>query len=107
MTDKRIVYQNDEDGTCILIPWLGSGLTVEEIAAKDVPHGRPFKILDAADVPDDRSSRDLWDVDEADLTDGVGADYGAGSENLFVMPERPEEEAVEEDLVPPVPEPVT
>ncbi|VCU60119.1 hypothetical protein EPIB1_3005 [Tritonibacter mobilis] len=107
MTDKRIVYQNDEGGICILIPWLGSGLTVEEIAAKDVPHGRPFKILDAADVPTDRSGRDLWAVDEADLTDGVGADYGVGSENPFVMPEPAEEAAVEEEPVPPAQELVT
>ncbi|VCU58282.1 hypothetical protein EPIB1_1180 [Tritonibacter mobilis] len=108
MTEKRIIYQNDdESGICVIIPWLGSGLTVEEIAAKDVPFGRPFKIVDAAEVPIDRSSRDLWTVDEADLTDGVGADYGVGSKKPFVMPEPPEDEAVEEDPVPPGEEPVT
>jgi hypothetical protein len=47
--------------------------TLEEIAAKDVPTGRPYKIVDAADVPTDRSARYAWTVDEADLTDGVGA----------------------------------
>jgi hypothetical protein len=48
-------------------------MTVEEIAAKDVPIGKPYKIVDVADIPTDRQLRDAWTVDEADLTDGVGA----------------------------------
>lgn len=50
------------------------------IAAKDVPVGKPFKIVDVADIPSDRSERAAWEVDEALLTDGVGADYGVGSD---------------------------
>ena len=45
---------------------------IEAIAKKDVPHGAPYKIIDAADIPEDRSQRNLWTVDDADLTDGVG-----------------------------------
>lgn len=70
---RRIIYKNDEGGVSVIIPWLGSGLTVEEIAAKDVPTGKPFKIVDVSEIPSDRSERALWDVNEADLTDGVGA----------------------------------
>jgi hypothetical protein len=44
------------------------------IAIKDVPAGKPFKIVDAADIPSDRSERDAWTVDEADLTDGIGGE---------------------------------
>lgn len=33
----------------------------------------PYKIVDVADIPTDRSERMQWTVDEADLTDGVGA----------------------------------
>jgi hypothetical protein len=47
-------------------------LTVEEIAAKDVPTGSSYKIVDVADIPQDRNERDAWDVDATDLTDGVG-----------------------------------
>lgn len=47
--------------------------TIEEIAAKDVPTGLAYKIVDVADIPADRADRAFWDVDEADLTDGVGA----------------------------------
>ncbi|MCF7725786.1 hypothetical protein [Sulfitobacter sp. M22] len=70
--NERIIYQNDEGGVSILIP-ADCGLTVEQIAAKDVPTGKPYKIVDAADIPTDRSARGSWTVDEADLTDGVGA----------------------------------
>jgi len=70
--NKRIVFQNDEGGVSVLIP-CECGLTIEEIAAKDVPTGRPFKIVDVSDVPTDRSQRMAWSVDEADLIDGVGA----------------------------------
>jgi hypothetical protein len=48
--------------------------TIEEIADKDVPAGKAYKIVDVADVPSDRTFRSAWEVDEATLTDGVGAD---------------------------------
>jgi hypothetical protein len=46
------------------------------IAIKDVPVGRPFKIVDAADLPD--APQETWVVADADLTDGIG-----GSSNEF------------------------
>jgi hypothetical protein len=70
--DQRIIYQNDEGGVSVIIP-ADCGLTIEEIAAKDVPTGKPYKIVDVADIPTDREWRNEWAVDEADLTDGVGA----------------------------------
>ena len=70
--NKRIVFQNNEGGVSVLIP-CDCGLTIEEIAAKDVPTGRPFKIIDVSEIPQDRSHRMAWTVDEADLNDGVGA----------------------------------
>ena len=72
MQNKRIIYQNDEGGVAVLIP-ADCGLTIEQIAAKDVPTGKAYKIVDVADIPTDREWRNEWTVDEADLTDGVGA----------------------------------
>ena len=57
--NKRIVYQNDEGGISIIVP-ADCGLTIEEIAAKDVPSGKPFQIIDAADQPSDRLFRNAW-----------------------------------------------
>lgn len=65
--DKRIIYQNDAGGVSILIPTPNSGLTIEEIATKDVPPGKPFKIVDASDIPADRSNRAAWTVDPTEL----------------------------------------
>lgn len=70
---QRIIYKNTDGSISIIIPAPDCGLTLEQIAAKDVPTGKPYKIVDVADIPADRSQRDLWTVDEADLTDGVGA----------------------------------
>ena len=72
MQNQRIIYQNDDGGMAIIIP-ADCGLTIEEIAAKDVPTGKPYKIVDVDDIPADRQWRNEWTVDEADLTDGVGA----------------------------------
>jgi hypothetical protein len=68
---KRIIYQSDIGGGAVIIP-CDCGMTIEQIAVKDVPAGKPFKIVDASTIPTDRSERDAWTVDEADLTDGIG-----------------------------------
>jgi hypothetical protein len=70
--DKRIVYMSDDGGVCIVIPAPECGLTIEQIARKDVPTGKPYKIVDVSEIPTDRTWRDAWTVDVADLTDGVG-----------------------------------
>ena len=70
--DKRIIYKSTDGTVAVLIP-ADCGLTIEQIAAKDVPTGLAYKIVDVADIPADRTDRALWEVDEADLTDGVGA----------------------------------
>ena len=72
MQNKRIIYQNDTGGVAVLTP-ADCGLTIEQIAAKDVPTGKAYKIVDVSEIPTDRQWRDEWTLDEADLTDGVGA----------------------------------
>lgn len=68
MTDPRIVYPTDEGGVAVLIPapeWLAQeGNTLEALAAKDVPPGKPWKIVDAADIPTDRTFRAAWEYAE-------------------------------------------
>jgi hypothetical protein len=72
--NSRIIYPNDEGGVSIIVPAPECSLTIEEIAAKDVPAGKPYKIVDMADVPSDRTFRNAWEVDANALTDGVGAE---------------------------------
>ena len=58
---KRILYQTKDGGVAVIVPIDNCGLTVEEIAKKDVPSGRPYKIVDASDVPLDRTFRNAWE----------------------------------------------
>lgn len=72
---KRIIFQNDEGGVSIIVP-SDEALNkygIAAIAAKDVPAGKPYKIVDVADIPSDRTFRGAWEVDAATLTDGVGS----------------------------------
>jgi len=58
--DKRIVYKNDDNTISIIVP-ADCGLTIEEIAAKDVPTGKEYHIVDVADIPTDRTFRNAWE----------------------------------------------
>lgn len=69
---KRIVYQNDSGGVSIIIP-CDCGLSVEDIANKDVPTGKPYAIVNSSEIPEDRSDRKGWFVSLSDLNDGVGS----------------------------------
>ena len=69
--NKRIIYKNNDGSISIIIP-ADCGLTVEQIAKKDVPTGKSYKIVDISEVPSDREFRNAWTIDDAELTDGVG-----------------------------------
>jgi len=56
---QRIIYQTD-DGVAIIVPAPECGLTIEEIAAKDVPQGKEYHIVDVSDIPEDRTFRNAW-----------------------------------------------
>ena len=71
--DKRIIYKKDDGTVSIIVPITNSGLTVEQIALKDVPTGLKYKIVDVSDILSDRTFRNAWTIDDAELTDGVGA----------------------------------
>jgi hypothetical protein len=64
--DKRIIYPTDDGGVAIIIPtpeYLKTH-TIEELAAKDVPAGKPYQIVDVSDIPSDRTFRDAWEYSE-------------------------------------------
>lgn len=57
----RIVYQLAGQPLAIITP-CECGLTLEQIAEKDVPEGAEFYIVAAADLPSCRVFRDAWDL---------------------------------------------
>lgn len=60
MSSKRILYQTEEGGVAVIIP-VSTELTLEEIVERDVPSGRPYKIVDVSEVPSDRTFRNAWE----------------------------------------------
>jgi hypothetical protein len=62
--NQRIIYPTDDGGVAVIVPAPECGLTIEEIAAKDVPAGKDFKIIDVEDVPSDRTFRNAWEYAE-------------------------------------------
>jgi hypothetical protein len=59
--NQRIIYPTDDGGVAIIVPAPECGLTIEQIAAKDVPAGKPFKIVDVMEIPSDRTFRSAWE----------------------------------------------
>ena len=62
--NQLIIYPNDIGGVAIVIPAPECGLTIDEIAAKDVPAGKPFKIINRSDLPEDFTFRGAWEYSE-------------------------------------------
>lgn len=59
--NSRIIYPTDDGGVAIIVPAAECGLTIEEIAAKDVPAGKQYKIVDVSDIPTERLFRNAWE----------------------------------------------
>ena len=59
--NQRIIYPTDDGGVAVIVPTIECSLTIEEIAARSVPEGKPFKIVDVADIPSDRTFRNAWE----------------------------------------------
>jgi hypothetical protein len=61
---KRIIYKKPDGGVAVLVPspeYLQDH-TIEELAAKDVPEGAEFRIVDTVDIPSDRTFRNAWEM---------------------------------------------
>lgn len=65
MTDYRIIYPNDNNGVAVVVP--APGIEQAEAVAA-VPAGKPYLVIDAADIPTDRTFRAAW---TADFTDAL------------------------------------
>jgi hypothetical protein len=81
---KRIVYTNPDNSVSMIIPapdWQG---TLEELAAKDVPAGLEWRIVEATQLPASRNWRNAWT--DANPTDTVDVDLEkAKQEHLNLM----------------------
>ncbi len=71
-----IIYKQDNGVLAVIRPTVEALelYGIGAIAAKDVPSGKPYKIIEASELPADRSERAHWTCDDEDLTDGVGSE---------------------------------
>jgi hypothetical protein len=72
---KIIIYKQENGTLAVMFPAPNALkiMSIEDIAKKDVPTGLKYKIVDVSEIPSDREFIDAWTIDEAELTDGVGA----------------------------------
>ena len=92
--NERIIYKTDDGGVAVVIPTPEAltNYSIQEIAEKDVPSGKSYKIVDSSSIPSDRTFRNAWEVNEQDLTDGVGSEH-----NMFITdPQHPDYSSREE-----------
>ena len=71
----QVIIYNQDNGTPAVVMPTQEALDahgIMAIAIKDVPAGKPFKIIDAADLPS--APQETWVVDESSLTDGIGGE---------------------------------
>jgi hypothetical protein len=54
----RIIYTNNEGGISVIIPT--GELSIAQVAAKDVPAGAAFEIVEDSAIPSDRTFRNAW-----------------------------------------------
>lgn len=71
--NEIIIFPNDEGHLTFVYPAPECGLTVQEIAKKDVPAGKPYLIVDDEFVPKDHT---FFEAFEADFTQphGIGGE---------------------------------
>lgn len=70
-----IIYKQDSGIPAVIMPTPEAlaRYGIMAIAIKDVPAGKPFKIVDVSELPN--APQEAWEVDDADLTDGVGGEH--------------------------------
>lgn len=70
---KVIIYIEDTGNIAVIVPMPEclKKHSVQEIAIKDVPAGKKFKIVDSTDIPW-HIPQEAWEINEADLIDGIG-----------------------------------
>ena len=71
---KKIIYKNPDNTVRIIVPSPNALqiMSIEDIAKKDVPTGLKYKIVNVSEISSDRTFRNAWTIDDAELTDGVG-----------------------------------
>lgn len=63
---KIVIYEGPENSVSVLYP-CECGLTIEQIAEKDVPKGSDYAIVDADSIPSDLTFFPVWKYNEGEV----------------------------------------
>ena len=74
----KIIYKNEDNSIGIITPTNEalSFATIEQIAEKDVPHNLPYWVVGDSVIPEDRTFRSAWEINE-----NIGKPDGFGGES--------------------------
>ena len=74
----KIIFKNEDNSIGIITPTdeALSFATVIQVAEKDVPTGLPYWIVEESVIPEDRTFRSAWEIDES-----FGEPNGFGGES--------------------------
>lgn len=73
----KIIYENTDKTIAIITPTdeALSFATIQQIAEKDVPANLPYWIVPTSDIPESRTFRNAWEIDESfGEPDGFGGE---------------------------------
>ena len=68
---KRIVYTNAYGTVSVVIPAPSSGLTLDDVIAKDVPAGMDCRVINTTELPTDRIFRAAWELLDTGLSENL------------------------------------
>lgn len=74
---KRIIFKNKDNSIGVITPTSEalSFATIEQIAEKDCPYNLPYWIVEDSLIPESRTFRSAWSVDESFCEpDGFGGE---------------------------------
>lgn len=83
---SRIIYKNLDNSVGVIIPTqeVLKFATVIQVAEKDVPDGLPYWIVDDSIIPEDRTFRSAWEIDESlGNPDGFGGESNEFDDDLL------------------------
>lgn len=90
---KRIIYTTTDGNMAVVIPAPNFKGTIEELVAKDVPNGVVSEIVNATDIPSDRTFRNAWEHDTTTAPEKVKVNMNKAKEIAHTKRRADREEA--------------
>lgn len=84
----KIIFKNQDNSIGIITPTdeALSFATVIQVAEKDVPHNLPYWVVEDSVIPENRTFRSAWEIDETmGEPDGFGGESNQFDSSLLAI----------------------